>query len=427
MISTLLFIAASQSTHLKGRALLDDVSHRAFNYFWEQSPNTLTLDRAPNYPGAPKKPDNDNPASIAAVGYALCACAVGAHNHWVPQKIALQRAIKTARTVYEKAPSKKGWFYHWINPKVFQIMWGSEVSTIDSSLYLNGLLMAEGYFKDPELTRIANKTYERIDWNYFLTDGGRQPKREFFSMGYHDKDGFINATWHDFNELIHLEILAYTLWDKMPLASWNNWERNPVEYKGFHFLRGGSLFLHQMSAGFYDFRNRRDRLGYDYWVDGRNATLAQIAYCNENPKHQGGYGGDIWGLSACDIPNGYTANGAPVDVEDTGTLAPAAAAASALFTPNESIRAAEAFVTKYPESYGTYGFTTGIHPGKNWRSDFALGIDLGQVMLNIENFKDNSPHKWVMSQPRVEKAFNKIGLRVTHEGPTDSRKLYQRN
>ena len=79
---------------------------------------------------------------------------------------------------------------------------------------------------------------------------------------------------------------------------------------------------------------------------------------------------------------------------------------------------------KYPESYGTYGFTTGLNPSKKWRSDYVIGIDLGQVMLNIENARDNAPHKWMMSQPRVKRAFKKIGLNVTHEGPLDRRSMY---
>jgi hypothetical protein len=424
MIASVVLAMVTGASQLHGAALLDDVSHRAFNYFWEQSPNTFTLDRAPNYPGVSPRPEANNPASIASVGYELCACAIGSHNHWVSKNEGLRRAILTATTMYEKAPQKNGWFYHWINPKNYTTMWNSELSTIDTSIFLNGLMMAEGYFKSPKLTAIANKIYHRIDWKFFLTDGGKEPNQIFFSMGFHESDGFNTYTWHDFNELMHLEILSYVLWDKMPIASWNNWDRVPKEYHGLHFLRGGALFMHQMAAGFYDFKNRRDRLGYDYWVDGRNATLAQIAYCNENPKNFEGYGGNIWGLSACDVPDGYNANGAPVDVSDTGTLAPAAAVASAPFTPSESIKAAEAFVKKYPESYGKYGFTTGITPSKKWKSDFVIGIDLGQVMLNIENWRDNGPHEWIMSQPRVKKAFEKIGLVITHEGPPASRPLY---
>jgi hypothetical protein len=424
MITTLIFLAATAPTQLHGMALLNDVSHRAFNYFWEQSPHTFALDRAPNYPGVAPRPDSNNPASIATIGFEMSACAIGAHNHWVSRKDALSRALETAETMYTKAPQKDGWFYHWINPKDQSIMWNSEVSTIDSAIFFDGLMLADGYFKNPQLTEIANKIFARINWKFFLTNDGQVPNEPFFSMGFHENDGFNSSRWHDFNELMTLEIPAYALWDKMPIDSWNKWDRMPVEYDGYHFCRGGALFMHQMAEGFFDFKSRRDHLGYDYWVDGKNETLAQIAYCKANPLHYVGYGANIWGLSACDVPDGYDANGAPVDVHDSGTLAPAAAVASAPFTPEESIKAAEAFVSKYPQSYGTYGFTTGIDPSKNWRSDFVIGIDLGQVMLNIENYRDNGPHDWMMSQPRVKRAFERIGLKVTNEGPVNSRPFF---
>ncbi|HEY3782635.1 MAG TPA: glucoamylase family protein [Fimbriimonadaceae bacterium] len=424
MITALIFLAIPKTVPLRGMALLDDISHRAFNYFWEQSPHTFALDRAPNYPGVAPRPASNNPASIATIGFELSACAIGAHNRWVSRKDALNRAIETAETMFTKAPEKDGWFYHWINPDDQSIMWGSEVSTIDSAIYFDGLMLADGFFKDPRLTEIANKTFARINWNFFLTNDGKMPNETFFSMGYHENAGFLDARWRDFNELMTLEIPAYALWDKMPIASWDKWDRDAVEYDGLHFFRGGALFMHQMAEGFFDFKNRRDRLGYDYWVDGKNATLAQIAYCKANPQHYEGYGANIWGLSACDVPDGYDANGAPVDVHDTGTLAPAAAVASAPFTPEESMKAADAFVKQYPDSYGIYGFTTGLNPSKHWHSDFVIGIDLGQVMLNIENYRDNGPHSWMMSQPRVKKAFERIGLKVTSEGPVNSRALY---
>lgn len=425
MFSTLICAAVTAQSPLKGQALVDDVSRRAFNYFWEQSPapNYFTLDRAPNYPG--KLPHEKTPASIAAIGYALSAYAIGSHRGWVPKRRALDRTIKTMERVLDKAPSHRGWFYHWFDPVTGERMWDCEVSTIDTSIFLNSLVMAEGYFKSPKLTALANKVYERIDWKFMLTDDGAKPDSLFFTMGWRPETKFIGARWDDFNELMHLYLIAYTLWPDMPKASWDKWKRNERIYKGIEFLRGGPLFLHQMANGWWDFKGRRDRLGYDYWVDSRNATLAQIAYCNDNPKGWKGYGGDIWGLSASDFPGGYTASGAPVDVNDVGTLAPVAATASMPFTPAESIRATEAFVHQYPKSYGTYGFTTGMDIGKDWYSKDIIAIDIGQAILNIEVARDEAPYKWMLSQKRVQKAYEIAGLKLTNEGPIEMRPLHR--
>lgn len=429
MIPTLILIShsladAPNKDHLRNKALLTDISRRAFDYFWNESPEPyyFTKDRAPNFPD--KKPKEKTPASIAAVGYALSSNAIGASNGWVSRKTALDRSIKQVQAVLDKAPAYKGWYYHFFDPANGERMWNCEVSSIDTSLLINGLMVAEGYFKSPRLTKLANEVYGRIDWNWMLTNEGTRPGEKFFSMGYKPESKFLDARWNDYNELMHLYIAAYALWPEMPAESWDAWKRTPVEYKGIKLLRGGPLFLHQMAQGFYDFSGRRDRQGYDYWVAGRNGTLAQIQYCIDNPKGFKGYGPNIWGLSACDNPEGYGAQGAPVDVNDNGTLAPVSATASVLFTPKESIAATNAFVAQYPASYGTYGFVTGFDPTKNWYSQDVIGIDIGQAQLNIENYLNGRPHKWMMSQPRVQRALRKIGLKKTSEGPLNKRELY---
>ncbi len=423
MLTTLIAIStlASPPQSLSGQALLDDLSRRAFDYFWE-TPNPRThfaLDRAPNFPG--EKQSNAGVSSIASTGYELAACAVGANRGWVGREAALRRAKDILRHVYSTSQQDHGWFYHFIDWETGRRDWNCEVSSIDTSLFLNGALVAQTWFKNKEYDVLFKRITDRIDWKWMLTDDGKKPHEDHFSMGYHPEKGFIEARWDSFNELIHLELVAYTLWPDMPISSWSTWKRPVVHYSGLDFFVGGPLFLHQMSQGFYDLSGRRDKLGYDYWVESRNATLAQIAYCTQNPKHFVGYGSDIWGLSACDNKDGYRANGAPGWIDDNGTLAPACAAASVLFTPKESLAAAEAILEQYPWTYGRYGFTTGFNPGQKWRSPDVIGIDLGQMMLNIENARDGALHKAVMSDPRVKAAFAKIGLDKTDEGPLAQR------
>ncbi|MES1227153.1 MAG: glucoamylase family protein, partial [Armatimonadota bacterium] len=108
---------------------------------------------------------------------------------------------------------------------------------------------------------------------------------------------------------------------------------------------------------------------------------------------------------------------------DNGTLAPAAAVASVIFTPAESLASAEAFASQYPSSYGLYGFVTGINPSQNWQSSDALGIDLGQMMLNIENARDGAPWSWMMGQPRVFAALQRAGFHQSREGTLTTRAL----
>ncbi len=403
--------------------VLDDLSKRAVQFFWEQSEPTtgLTRDRGPNTKGG--KQNNADICSIASTGYALASYAIGIERGWIPRKDGVARARLTLQTVLGKLEGSHGWYFHFVNGKTGKREWNSEVSSIDSGLLFAGMVLAERGLKDPEYSKLTQQILDRIDWNWMMTDGGAKPSSLTFCHGWKPEGGFLAHRWASFSEHPFLYVLGYSFWLGMPAGSWESWDRPKVEYKGLELITGGPLFMHQMSHGFFDFRDYRDSLGYDYFVEARNATLGNRAYCIENPKRFKGYGPDIWGLSACDIPDGYSAQGAPGWIEDNGTLAPAAAVASMPFTPQESLAAALGFKKQYPQAFGQYGFTTGINPSKDWVSPDVIGIDLGQMMLNIEAHRDGLPHRWMMGHPLVKKGYRKIGLQKTEEGPLDSRKL----
>lgn len=423
MISLLFLAAAALTPAEPFDPLLDKLSHQAFDYFWQQShPQTgLTLDRANNFEELPRK---DHIASIAATGFALSACAVGAERGWIDRDLALERVRKTLRFAADKDNLRhRGWFYHFMDWETGDRAWMSEVSSIDSSIFLSGMLLADRYFRDPQVSRLSRRILDRVDWRWMLTDAGAKPNSLFFSMGYHPERGFIEARWDSYNELAMLYVQAYGAYPAMPKESWNSWRRPEVEYEGLAFLAGGPLFLDQMSHVYVDFEGRRDGLGFDYWVQGRNHALAQKKYCQINPLGFEGYGGDIWGLSACDGPDGYRAYGAPVWTEDDGTLAPAATVGVVLFDPKVAVNAAHTFADRYPETLGRYGFVTGFNPTRDWQSPDAIGIDLGQMMLAIENYRDGLPHRIFMSHPVVKRGIERICLKKTMEGPLTERPL----
>jgi hypothetical protein len=259
---------------LTGQALLDDISHRAVNYFWNESPTPyyITRDRANN--STHNTDPNVGIGSIAATGYQLSALAVGANRGWLDRTAALNRARAVAANVRDHVPTYKGWMYHFISLSDGSRQWSSEASTIDTSLFINGLMMAEGYFNDASLTATANQIYARIDWASMKVGGSR-----FLSHGYTPENGIIPYRWDTYSEMMHLYITGAALAPGVVAGSWERWNRAVNTYAGTKFCLGGPLFMHQMSHGFYDFRWKRDRLGYDYWVEGRNATLAQRQYC----------------------------------------------------------------------------------------------------------------------------------------------------
>jgi hypothetical protein len=106
MISTfvaLTLFPTAATPDLAGWKLLDDASHRAFNYFAERSnPVTgFTKDRSANFT------EQDNPehfvASIASIGFALSAYSVGAHRGWMKREVAIRKARNTVRHMIDLA------------------------------------------------------------------------------------------------------------------------------------------------------------------------------------------------------------------------------------------------------------------------------------------------------------------------------------
>lgn len=399
-----------------GQALLDTLSRRTVNYFYEQSfPETgFTRDRAANF----EIKDQRRVASIAATGFSLAALAIGAKRGWLDEYKAKERTITTLNALLTKAPRKNGWYYHWLDWQTGARVWESEVSTIDTAILVGGAILAKQAWRDKTISAKVDKIIAGIDWKWMLTDGGSKPTSITFTHGWKPEKGFIEHRWRDYSEQMILYLLALGADTKIPANTWEGFTRDPVRYEGIDLLMGGPLFMHQMTQGFFDFKNKRDRLGYDYWVASRAATLANRKYCIVNPKKYAGYGPDCWGLSAGDGPNGYKAYGAPHWGDDEGTIIPTSAISSILYTPELSRRAAEHFATNYAWAFGRYGFSNGFNPGQKWRSDDVIGIDLGMCLLAIENSRDGLPYKWTMSSPIVRRGFARAGFQPSR-APSD--------
>ena len=88
------------------------------------------------------------------------------------------------------------------------------------------------------------------------------------------------------------------------------------------------------------------------------------------------------------------------------------------------MEAADAFANSYPQAYGRYGFSNAINPGKNWVDPDVIGIDLGMMMLQIENWKDGLPNRLSWKNPIIRRGFARAGFHNdVAEGPFQNRKL----
>src|SRR5206468_2779471 len=91
---------------------------------------------------------------------------------------------------------RNGWFTHFVDWETGARYPNSEISTIDTALFMAGALYAAQIYPGTELASIANSLYNDMDFIDMLTDGGRKPNKLTLSMAYYPERDFYNdAQW----------------------------------------------------------------------------------------------------------------------------------------------------------------------------------------------------------------------------------------
>ena len=81
----------------------------------------------------------------------------------------MDRTRSTLDFFANKQENKNGWFYHFVDQKTGERRWQTELSSIDTSLLLDGVLTARKCFADDkEIVALADKIYDRVDFQWML-------------------------------------------------------------------------------------------------------------------------------------------------------------------------------------------------------------------------------------------------------------------
>jgi hypothetical protein len=297
-------------------------------------------------------------------------------------------------------------------------MWKCEVSSIDTALLLAGALFIGEFLKGSQVEALAQELYERADFQWMLTDGGARKDEKLIGHGWKPETGFLSSRWRSYSELMILYLLAIgSPTHPIDGSSWEAWKRPVGSYAGYTTFVCGPLFIHQFSHIFVDFRDKRDSLGYDYWASSVNATKANRQFCIDNADKYRNYGENVWGLTACDGPDGYRAYGAPpakyANLHD-GTVAPYASAASIAFTPELSVSALKCMYGKYfGRLWGRYGFSDAFNIHRDWFGTDVIGIDQGATLLMIENYRSRLIWDHFMRLDPIQRGMDKAGFSMT--------------
>jgi hypothetical protein len=395
-----------------GAPSLDEIQKRAFGFFWREShPKTgLTKDRAKNNPNG----DAYIVASTASTGYALAALPIGVERGWVAKRAAYDRALTTLKFAVYRLPNNHGFFYHFLDWRTGDRVWKCELSSIDSGLFILGALACGRYFKGTEVERLANVLYERMDWRWMQAGGTSLFSREkTLSMGWKPEGGWLSSRWYRYSEASFLYLLALGApkFD-LPTDVWTGWGVKATTFEDLPVLGGpGPLFMAQMTPGYFDLRGKKDRQGYDWWQNFENAHRADIRFCRRNPDRFKTMAAGLWGISASDQPEGYGAL-TPVAGQGNGTIVPTAFLAGTLFVPGVAQEALNN-LWRLPERsklWGRYGFANGINLDKAWIDPDVIGIDLGMMLLALENRRSGLLWRLTRDLPMTQKALRKAGM-----------------
>lgn len=378
-------------------ALLDAVARSTFDFFWyEVNPDTgLIKDRS----------TPTSASSVASVGFGLAAIPIGIERGWISHDEGYARALTTLKTFANGGvEGRNGFFFHFVDMQTGRRAWGSELSSIDTTLFIAGALTAAQYFAETEVAQLANQLYAQMDWQWMM-DGGNM-----VSMGWMPESGFLDATWDHFDESILLYVLAIgsptypapvSMWDAM---------RRPLNREGeYIYLPSEPLFVYQYPLAFLNLRGKEDKFA-NYFNNTTRACARNRQFSLERAERFTTYQHGVWGLSASDGPRGYRAYGAE-DGNHDGTIAPYASAACVPFTRDAAIESMRAMLREYGvQVWGKYGFVSAFNVDVDWYSTEYIGIDQGVILLMIANTQDDIVWNLFMQNPHIQQALQAIGF-----------------
>jgi len=413
--------------------MLDSLQRDAFEYFLLENNRANGLVR--------DKTQTDAPASIAAVGFALSAYPVGVERSWMTRAEAIERTLAAMRFFWTSeqgtapnATGYKGFYYHFLDMTTGRRAGRCELSTVDSAFLLAGMLTAASYFDqdcadEQEIRTLADALYRRADWQWARNGGAT------ITHGWKPERRFLKYRWQGYDEALLVYVLglgsptyplsedSYAAW-----ASTYEWKK----IYGHEFLYGSSLFVHQYSHQWIDFRGIQDDFmrdkGIDYFENSRRATQVQQLYAIDNPHTFVGYSQYFWGLTASDGPGrtvrqvarikrrfyDYVARGVPYGPDD-GTVAPWAVVASLPFAPEIVLPTIRHFKDVYPGkccfkcSFNlTFPHESEGKPG--WTSTYYYGINLGPVVLMCENYRSGLLWQLTRSCPYIVAGLRRAGF-----------------
>ena len=392
--------------------LLDLVQQQTFKYFWDFAVNGLARER--NTSG--------DLVTSGGSGFGVMSIITGIHRGFITRVQGLQRIQTIASFLINTAEKFKGAFPHWLNGINGTVIPFSAndngADLVETSYLIMGLLTARQYFNGSDAAEISlrndiNTIWNNVDWDWF-----RQGKKVLYWHWSPDKGFIMNVPIQGWNEtLITYVLAASSTTHGITKAVYdsgfarNGAMKNGNTYYGYQLplgpALGGPLFFEHYSFMGINPNGLTDQYA-NYQIQTVNHTKINYEYCKLNPQNYYGYSDSVWGLTASDIPSGYSASS---PTNDLGVIAPTAALSSFPYTPTESMKALKFYYYVLGDKLiKQYGFVDAFKLDDPWFASSYLAIDQGPIIVMIENYRSGLLWNLFMSCPEVKAGMISLGF-----------------
>ncbi|GGC08384.1 glucoamylase family protein [Dyadobacter sediminis] len=400
---------------LSDEALLDLVQKQTFRYFWDFGHPVSGLARERNTSG--------DVVTSGGSGFGIMTIPVAIERKFITRAQGLERLQKITGFLKDKTQRFHGAFPHWINGATGAVVPFSTkdngADLVETSFLIQGLLTARQYFNDPGAAETAlrndiSKIWEAVEWDWFRKNN----ENVLYWHWSPEYEWEMNHPIQGWNECLITYVLAassptHAIPKSVYDSGWTD-HGNFVNGKEYYGIKlplgepyGGPLFFAHYSFLGLNPTGLSDGFA-NYFTQNKNHALINYNYCKTNPLGYNGYSDQCWGLTASDIPDGYTASSPS---NDKGIIAPTAALSSFPYTPAESMKALKFFYYKLGDKiWGEYGFHDSFSIDQRWFADSYLAIDQGPIVIMIENYRSGLPWNLFMSSPEVKTGLKKLGF-----------------
>ena len=415
--------AAASTYKMTDDQLLTMLQEATFRFFWDYAHPVSGLAR--------ERLGSGDVCAIGGSGFGVMAIIVGIERGFITRDQGVQRMLKILNFL-SNADRFRGAYPHWMNGKTGKVIPFSQYDDggdlVETSYMMQGLLTAREYFNksnsdETQIRNLITNIWEGVDWDWY------KKEQYSFTLYWHwslDYGWIMNFPIHGYNEAMIVYLLAISSpthgvskyyydfgWSGFSYANGKSFYGIPL-YVGQDY--GGPLFFAHYSFLGFDPRNKKDKYT-NYFINNRNHTLINRAYCINNPHHYAGYDSLTWGLTASDDPiKGYLAHQPDFNSDlnstaDNGTISPTAAISSIPYTPDESLAAFKNFYRKYGKKiWGPFGFKDAFNVSQNWYAGSYIAIDEGPIIDMVENYRSQLLWNNFMANPEIQTMLDSIGF-----------------